>query len=340
VLAAVALAGSNVPAAAQDVSFAGKAVNLTVGFEAGGGVDLYARIIGRHLANYLPGKPNIVVLNQPGAGGVVAMNSWSAKSEPDGLSISIAAQSQVDPEAIFRTSAKYEPAKFKHIGGVGGPSQALFISNDALKRLTDKSQPPVVMGIVGTTLRTGYYQALWGVTFLGWNVKWVPGYQQTGQIRQAMERGEIDMTAFGGTTDIQYMQKTGKFTVVSQSGQVEHGKRISRPILGNAPIFYNLVQGKIKDRAAQEAFDYSENVLQIGKWLILSPATPEPIVNTYVKAYEAMLKDPQFQNEVAKIDPDSPAVNKADLETLMRDLAKASPKTIEFITTEMKRQGL
>ena len=332
--------GGGVSVAADNVSFAGKTVNLTLGFEAGSGVDLYARVIARHLSTYLPGKPNVIVFNQPGAGGVVALNSWSAKSEPDGLSVAVVAQTQIDPEAIFRTNAKYEPVKFEHIGGVGGPSQALIISKDAVKRLTDKSQPPVNMGIVGTSLRTGYYQALWGTAFLGWNVKWVPGYQQTGQVRQAMERGEIDMTAFGGERDISYLNKTGKFTAVTQSGQHAGGKRIGRDVIGNAPILSDLVQGKIKDAAIKEAFDYSENVLQLGKWLILPAGTPDAIVDAYVKAYDAILTDPTYQNEIARIDPDSPVVKKAALDKLMVDLSKVSKKTIEHIHVVMRSQGL
>jgi len=339
-VATLATATAGFARAADDVSFAGKTINMIVGFDAGGGVDLYARILGRHLSEYLPGKPNIIVLNQPGAGGMVAMNSWVAKSETDGLSAIVGAQSQIDPEAVFRTKAKFEPVKLQYIGGIAGPSQPLFVRNDALKRLTDKSQPPVVMGIVGTTLRTGYYQALWGVKFLGWNVKWVPGYQQTAQVRQAMERGELDMSAFGQSRDIQYLQDSGKFTIVSQSGMMEDGKRATRPMVGKVPIMYDLVQGKISDPAAREAFDYSENVLQIGKWLALPPGTPDPIVAAYVKAYEAVVKDPKFQAEVEKTDPDSPVVKRGELLTLVRDLAKVSPKTLDYITGEMKRQGL
>jgi hypothetical protein len=196
------------------------------------------------------------------------------------------------------------------------------------------------MGIVGTTLRTGYYQTLWGAAFLGWNIKWVPGYRQTAEVRQAMERGEVDMSAFGSISDIKYLQDAGKFTVISQSGMIENGKRVSRPILGNAPIMYDLLQGKVKDPMALEALEYSENVLQIGKSLALPPGTADRIVETYIKAFDATLKDSKYQNESQKTDPDSPIARKADLEKLVGDLAKVSPKTIDFIHAEMVRQGL
>jgi tripartite-type tricarboxylate transporter receptor subunit TctC len=336
---ALALIGVAQPAAADEISFAGKTVNMTIGFAAGGGVDLYGRLLGLHMMRYLPGNPNLVVLNQLGAGGVVALNSWAAKSQPDGLSITIGAQSQSDPEAIFSTDAKYDPTKFKYVGGVAAPSQGLFINKDALARLHDKSQKPVVMGMVGTTLRSGYYQALWGAAFLGWNLRWVPGYQGTGEIRQAMDRGEVDMSAFGAVNDIKYLQSTDKYTVVSQSGSVQNGKRTPLAMLGDAPIIGNLVQGKIKDPAAQAAFDYSENVVQVGKWLALPPGTPDAIVAAYIAAFEATLKDPKFQEDVKNVDPDSPIARKADLEMIVHELAKVSRENLEFIKNELKRQG-
>src|SRR6476661_6696197 len=75
------------PVAAQEVSFACKTVNMTIGFAAGGGVEQYGRTMGRHLVQKLPGNPSLVVLNKPGAGGVVALNDWSRRADTNGLSL-------------------------------------------------------------------------------------------------------------------------------------------------------------------------------------------------------------------------------------------------------------
>jgi tripartite-type tricarboxylate transporter receptor subunit TctC len=329
------------PAAAQeDVSFNGKAITMTIGFGVGGSVDLYGRTLGRHLVRYLPGQPGLVVLNQLGAGGVVALNDWSNKAPTNGLSITIGAQSQTDPDALIRTQAKYDTTTFNYVGGLAAYSQGLFVNKDAVERLTDESAKPVVMGLVGSTLRSGNYQVLWGATFLGWNVKWVRGYTSTAELRQAMERGEVDMSTFGSTTDIEYLLKINKFAVVSQSGSVKDGKLVPRPNLGPAPIISDLVRGKIKDPQAQKVFEYGENVAQVGMWLALPPRTPEAIVTTYLKAFDATLNDSRYQTEFSKIDPDSPVASKADLEKLVRDLAKVSPETLEHLQAELRRQGL
>jgi tripartite-type tricarboxylate transporter receptor subunit TctC len=338
-LAAVAGASASAAAAADGVSFAGKTITMTIGNAAGSGTDLYGRVLGRHLVQHLPGHPSLVVLNQPGAGGLVAYNSWVKKAKPDGLSVAIGGLTELDPGSLLRKHAEYDPATFKYVGGLAAPSQALFINKDALARLHDTSAAPVVMGAVGESIRGGYFQALWGVEFLGWNVRWVHAYRDTSELRQAMERGEADMSSFGSVRDIENLLKGGKFSIVSQSGTVKDGKVEPRPELGNAPIFAGLVRGHIKDPLAQRAYDYGENVSHVGRWLALPPATPDAIVAAYLRAYETTVHDPEYNAAVAKTDPGSPQVSKADLERLARELSKVSPEVIDYVQNELKRQG-
>lgn len=340
-LALLAAAAWLRPAAAQEEpSFAGKTITMTIGFGAGGSVDLYGRTLGRYLVRYLPGQPSLIVVNQLGAGGVVALNSWVAKAEPNGLAVTIGAELQTDPDALIRTQAKYDTTSFNYVGGLSAYSQGLFVNKDAVARVTDKSQKPVIMGLVGSTLRSGNYQVLWGTAVLDWNVKWVRGYPSTAELRQALERGEIEMSTFGASRDIKGLLESGNFKVVSQGGTVKNGQRVPRAVFGDAPILANLVKGKITDPLALKAFDYTENVSQIGMWLALPPKTPEPIVAAYVKAFEATLNDREYQADFAKIDPDSPVATKSDIEALVGKLAKVSPETVEYIQDEMKRQDV
>ena len=331
--------GSSHSVAAQDINFAGKTVNMSIGFAAGGGVDLYGRTMGRYLVQHLPGNPSLVVLNRPGAGGVVALNDWPRRADLTGLSLTIGAQSQTDPDALNRTKAKFDPATFRMLGGLGAYSQGVFIRNEAMARLNDKSQPPVVVGMVGTTLRGATYTVLWGASFLGWNVKWVMGYQSTAEVRQALERGEVEMATFGASKDFDYVLKTSKVTAIAQTGQVQNGVRVKRPALGDAPIFSDLVRDKIQDPQARQAFSYWEQLSQVGMWVALPPETPDTVVDVYLKAFEATVNDPAFQNDYAKIDPDSIVASKADIERQLAALAKVSPETMQFLEDELKRQG-
>lgn len=337
--AASATVATAPPAAAQNgLSFAGKTVTMTIGFGAGGSVDLYGRILGQYLMEYLPGKPSLVVINQLGAGGVVALNGWVARAEPNGTAITLVAESQADPDALLRTEAKYDIRTLKYVGGETAYSQGLFVNKDAVPRLTDQSAKPVIMGLVGSTLRSGNYGVLWATDYLGWNVQWVRGYPSTSELRQALERGEIDMSTFGASRDIQGLLASGDYKVVIQGGTVKDGKRVPRTAFGDAPILADLVKGKITDPQAQKAFDYTENVSQVGIWLALPPATPSDIVATYVKAFNATLADPKYRADFAKIDPDSPVASQADIQDLVGKLATVSPATLDYVQAEVKRE--
>jgi len=167
----------------------------------------------------------------------------------------------------------------------------------------------------------------------------VRGYPSTAELRQAMERGEIDMTTFGSSKDFEVLYQTGRFTVAAQTGRLQNGTRIPRPILGDAPIFSDLVRGKIADPKARQVFAYWEDVSQIGFWMALPPRTPEPVVESYVKAFAAMNEDARFREEYARIDPDAVMATRQDYQTLMQRLAKVSPETLDYLQAELTRQG-
>ncbi|MGZ8496310.1 MAG: hypothetical protein ACXWWP_10460, partial [Candidatus Binatia bacterium] len=85
----------------------GKTITFLVGSSAGGGTDVTARLIARHIERYLPGKPRIDVANKPGAGGMIAANELYNLKKPDGLSIST-----LNTGALFATATANEAIKF------------------------------------------------------------------------------------------------------------------------------------------------------------------------------------------------------------------------------------
>jgi tripartite-type tricarboxylate transporter receptor subunit TctC len=81
-------------------------------------------------------------------------------------------------------------------------------------------------------------------------------------------------------------------------------------------------------------------VSQVGIWLALPPKTPDAIVAAYIKAFDATLADPQYRTDFAKIDPDSPTASKADIESLINNLATVSHDTLDYVQTEIKHQDV
>src|SRR4051812_33144674 len=106
---AVALATNSGRAGAEDVpSFKDKAITVVIGAAVGGSTDTFGRLAGAYMAEALPGRPAVVVRNQPGAGGVVALNSFYNQAKPDGLTIATGAGTQSDPLNYRTMNALYD----------------------------------------------------------------------------------------------------------------------------------------------------------------------------------------------------------------------------------------
>jgi tripartite-type tricarboxylate transporter receptor subunit TctC len=190
-LAVAVACAVSVPVRADDsaISFAGKTVTMIIPSTAGGSTDLSARLVARYLGKHLPGQPTVVASNVPGGHGVGALNFLAQQAKPDGLTVTISGNSQVDPITYRTPQAHYDPQSFAIVGATGVGDNVMIICTDALPRLYDKSQKPVAMGSVPGQPRSGMQMNLWGTKYLGWNTRWVVGYPGSTDLVLALERG-------------------------------------------------------------------------------------------------------------------------------------------------------
>jgi hypothetical protein len=110
--------------------------------------------------------------------------------------------------------------------------------------------------------------------------------------------------------------------------------------MADAPVFENLMQGKIKDPVEQKSFKYWLYLNDLDKWFALPAGTPAPIVSAYRDAYQAMLNDPQFIADSKKIGDDFEPRSGDDVKTLITALADTPPEAIAFIDKMLRKEGL
>jgi tripartite-type tricarboxylate transporter receptor subunit TctC len=327
-------------AAQEPVNFAGKTITMIIGYAPGGGTDTSGRLIAQFLAKYLPGSPNVIVENRPGADGVTAMNFFYQQVKPDGMTLTMASSTQGDPVVYKQPQVKYDPSKLEIIGGIGRGGSTVVIRKDAEERLYDRSKPPVVMGAVGGVPRSGMQTTAWGIEILGWNAKWVLGYPGTNDLFVALERGEIDMTASSNLFQVQKLLDTGKVKVLTQTGVMENGKFSGRSEFGDVPVFPNQVESKPRNAVQDQGYRYWFALVLLDKWLALPPNTPKPMVAAYREAFAKMSKDPEFLEKGKKMSQDFEAQTGEDVQNLITTLGKTSPEAFDYIRAMMKRQGI
>jgi hypothetical protein len=286
------------PAFAADpsVTFKDKTITMIIPSTAGGSTDMAARLLVKFFGSHLPGKPSVVAQNVPGGQGITALNYVVQQVKPDGLTLIMASSVHVDPITYRQPQAKYDPTKFEIIGSIGIGNNVMVIRTEALPRLLDKNQPPVIMGNVPGIPRTGKRMTIWGTEYLGWNTKWVVGYPGVTDLLVAIERGEIDMTSFPGSYLVDRLTDATKYKIIYQDGQHPNSIPVGRPDVDNAPMFDKEMAGKITDPEMKAAYDYS-NALTVFKWLALPPKTPAAVRDTYRDTFIRITEDPVFKEQ-------------------------------------------
>ncbi len=320
--------------------FKDRSITMLIGSASGGGTDTTGRLVAKFLGQNLPGQPQIIVRNMPGAGGVTALNYIVQQTKPDGLLLTVGAPSHVDPMNYRKSSSQYDPSKFRYIGGIGRGGTVLLINKEARKRLYDKGEKPVIMGITASLPTQASMVTVWGIAFLDWNAKWVGGYPSTNEIMLALERGEIDMTTTGNMFKIQGLLDKGTFEILNQAGMMEGGQEIKRSDFGDAPLFTEQVSGKITDPVAQQAFRYWLAMNALDKWLALAPDTPDAHVAVYRAAYAKTMADPEFVLQGKTMSEDFTPMTAADVSGLVKDLVATPDEAIDYIKGLMRKQGL
>jgi tripartite-type tricarboxylate transporter receptor subunit TctC len=326
----LAVAMASEPAAAQDTSFfAGKKIALVVGFDVGGGYDLYARTVARHLTRYIPGNPTFVPQNMPGAGSRVAGN-WLYRVAPkDGTAIGTVVQSAAIDQALQEPGIRFEAAKFNWIGNPTVDNLVTIAWSAAgLATLDDvKSKGGLFCGGTGGGPTMMYPQIINRV--IGTRIKIVAGYPGVSAINLAMERGEVNCV--GGTTwssiksTMRAALNARKIDVLVQWG-VAKDPEISAYAQHDVPLAQELVQGGLaQNDLDRRVMGFISSGAAMGRPLLAPPGVPPERVTILRRAFDATMKDADFLADAAKASMEVKPPPGEELQRIAADAAQFPP---------------
>lgn len=319
--------------------FSGKRIDVIIGSSPGGGTDGTTRLVGRYLAKYLPGKPQMIYRNMPAGHAAKANNYFYNSVKPDGLTWLGGGSGYVDPNNLRRKVVKYNPTHYVFIGGINRGGSIVAVNKSKLKNLTDKSMKPVVIGTMDGT-RSWATALAFGARHLGWNIKFVVGYPGTAALYLAARRGEVDGFGTSNINTLKSAFKTGEFAGVVQNGEVEDGKILRRNSFPDVPPMPELIKGKLSG-LDKEAFGFWVSQNGIDKWYALPPKTPDDIAAVYRAAFTKATKDPQFVR-IAKhqFSADFRPVKAATIEAEVKATAYPNTEVVERIRQTRIKVGL
>jgi tripartite-type tricarboxylate transporter receptor subunit TctC len=319
-VATASLLSLSVPAIAQDaaVSFAGKEINLIIGYGVGGGYDAYARLLAPHMTAHLAGNPTILPQNMPGAGSLKAANYIFSVAAKDGTAMGTFAQ-QIAVAPLLG-DAKFDSREFGWIGSIASEvSICITSSKSQIASWDDMLTKPHVFGGEGRgsdldTLTIAMQ------TLFGTKTRIVTGYPGTSELLLAVERGEID-----GLCGMSYSSLKSRFKTLLDDKKI---RIILQAGVHGAP---DLTVPNLLDLAATPeqkqlmGFILAPNAM--GRPYAAPPGLPKEVLATLRAAFDATMKDPAFLSDAARLKLDVSPISGAEIEAAI-DQLYATPKDI------------
>src|SRR5262249_43202601 len=280
--------------------FQGKTITISTFTTPGGSYDTYSRLLARHIVKFIPGRPAAIVINQPGAGGLLALNYAGRVAPRDGTFLTLAGVGMLLQGALDGQGMQVSLRDLRWIGNFTKVDNVLMTwPTSKAKTINDAQAGIVVLGSVGAGSIDAQLPAAFNA-LLGTRLKVIPGYPGTAQTLLAMERGEIEgkVNAWASLKSELPKERAASLNVLLQMGPT--------PAPDRGPVLW--LADRVKaDRRKQAVAEFLSLILAISRPLAAPPEVPDDRVKLLRRAFDATMKDQEFLSEAQRsgfdIDP-------------------------------------
>jgi tripartite-type tricarboxylate transporter receptor subunit TctC len=333
ILGLVALAASVCAASAQSPAdfYRGRTVTLLVGSGVGGGYDAYSRTLARYWPKHIPGSPNMVVQNMPGANGVTMMNNLANAAPKDGSVIGSAfAANVIEPVIDQGRFTKFDSRELNWLGNIAPQYNGCFVRKDsAIKTLEDAMKTETLISATGANSNSAVMANVYN-TLIGAKFKVIMGYS-TAEQTLAIERKEVDGTC------VSYDN-----LLTSQPGMIERNLITWLIVLNDKPV------AELPGTPPATQFARSEQERQMLKLLIarnvlgrpyvVAKGVPEDRIAALRTSFMRTMSDPEFLDEAKKLRMTVAPVDHAAMEKMIAEVY-AVPQDVVQKTMQLTKEN-
>src|SRR5918992_1832691 len=334
ILSLLLLSLLNSQARAQTPFYQGKTITIIVSTKAGDVYDLYPRLVAEFMPKHIPGNPNIIIQNVPGAAGLIGTNQIYNVSKPDGLTFGATYPALYFEQLVKRPEVKFDWTKFIWIGSTVSSNSLMYMRADTpyktIEDVRTASTPPKC-GATGVT-SSAYYMPKLLEDAIGTKFDIVSGYVAGQDIDLAVERGEVQCRAF--TINAYFARepfitwrKKNFVRVLYQTGSKRD------PRLKDVPLFNELMD---KYKTSEETRRLVKVVLasdEFGRPLVFPPGVPPDRVKIIRDAFNKTINDPALLAEAKRRQLDIDPATGEQLDALAKEVMKATPEIVEKVKT-------
>lgn len=287
--------------AQEDQNFyQGKTISFLSGHSAGGGYDTYVRTLARHLGKYIPGNPDVVVRNVPGAGSLVLTNQVANTLESDGTVMASVARGMAFEPLFGNEQALFKPGEMNWLGSLNNETSLCVAWHEAeVKTWQDLKTTPLSVGSTGAGADTNLFPKVLNELF-GFKFNIIAGYPGGNDVMLAMERGEVEGRC--GWSWSSAKSTRGEW-IAQLNDDMEQGK---------VNILFQMSLKKhtdLPDVPLVTEFAETEKQLQVlnllfarqvmGRPVVAPPGVPEDRVAMLRKAIAMAVEDPDFLKDAS-----------------------------------------
>jgi tripartite-type tricarboxylate transporter receptor subunit TctC len=308
-------------AQAQTPFYKGKTVHIVVGFSPGGGYDTYARMLARHFGNHIPGKPNIVVENMPGAGSLKAVQWLNGPAPKDGTAITafnpgLITQSMLEPEKMKNLDFR----KFAWIGNIARDQRVCYLWHDkGVKTFDEFRKRKWTFGTTGVGASNWVNQRTLQRVF-DVDIKIITGYPGSPEQRLAVERGELDGDCGSWTSiPVDWREKHLVVPII----------KLSRQLPPDAPKNVPWANDVAKSADDKAVLNVLNGAGEIGRPYITSNQVPKAQLAILQKAFDDTMKDKTFIADSEKTQVPIDPMTAKEVEETLNEIYAAPAAAVE-----------
>jgi tripartite-type tricarboxylate transporter receptor subunit TctC len=303
--------------------YRGKTVDLNIAYSVGGGYDLYARLVARHLGKHIPGNPTLVPKNMEGAGGLRLAN-WLYQAAPrDGTALGAASRSVAFEPLLGNKAAQYDASKFTWIGSANDEvSVCVAWETSGVRSFEDALSKELTVGSTGIADDT-YQFPRFVNNVLGTKFKIITGYPGGNDVSLAMERGEVGGRCGWSWSSVKSIRMSWvtekKISLLMQFSLAKH------PDLPNVPLVMDLAR-TVEHRQMFKLI-FARQVM--GRPYLGPPGIPPDRLRALQEAFMETMKDKDFLAEADRAQFEITPVSGQAIEKLVAEVLKTPPEIAE-----------
>jgi tripartite-type tricarboxylate transporter receptor subunit TctC len=309
------------PIFAQEGYFKGKTIRIVVGFSAGGGYDVYARTIARHMGKHIAGNPGIIVENMAGAASLISANHVYKAARPDGLTIGHFIGGLFLQQALGRQGVEFDARKFEHLGVPVKDTYSIGLTKASGVASFEQwlaAKTPLKIGGTAPGSSTDDVPNVLHAA-LGLPLQVVSGYKGTADIRIAAESGEVA----GFCTGWESFKSTWRNALDNGSAFIAV-QAVAKPHadLPKVPLAINFA----KTPEAKKLIELgAHDAGTLARPFVLPPGTPKDRVQILRKAFADTMTDPEFLADAKKTNLDINPLAGEEVAKTVENIFKIEP---------------